>query len=87
MQRLEVSCAVRLIYTSLGAKGLIHATYLLSKYVVYFNLSTIRVQSQCKIYDAVIFKICTLLGFYVAQNGSFLPTFRNKLSHLGLLDP
>jgi hypothetical protein len=23
MQRLEVSCAVRLIYTSLGAKGLI----------------------------------------------------------------
>ena len=26
MQRLEVSCAVRLIYTSLGAKGLISCT-------------------------------------------------------------
>ena len=25
MQHLEVSCAVRLIYTSLGAKGLIYA--------------------------------------------------------------
>ena len=26
-----------------------------------------------------MYEICTLLGFYAAQNGSFLPTFRGKL--------
>ena len=38
------------------------------------------VQSQCKNYDALILKICALWGFYAAQSGSFLQTFRDNLS-------
>ena len=44
MQRLEVSCAVRLIYTSLGAKGLIQAIciqFSVLDYFFIFKLSSI----------------------------------------------
>ena len=47
MQRLEVSCAVRRIYMSLGAKGLIYTADVIFKR--HFCISLRRPRIKCKV--------------------------------------
>ena len=61
MQRLEVSGAVRLIYKSLGVKGLISQIYFWNKTLHVSDSSSVRHQESSTVHTAVVYVLQVML--------------------------
>jgi hypothetical protein len=77
MQRLEVSCAVRPIYGSLGAKGLNHPVFTHMTTLLFFKICL----AQENTYRIIIFADSIICYFLLAHNHTELSAFGRPPTH------